>query len=698
MIVSAVISRPVQVSVLSNTYAVNMAALKAIDISGMAGNTQISVAGYYTPGDGGGGTFYYDSGSSSTDDGGTIIAPDAGGGRWKRIFSGIVNVKHFGAKGDGSTNDNDAFRMASALVSSYGGGTLVIPPGTYVIGKQDFAGASGQGYAYRAHDVVYITGCTRPVRIDAAGAKLVVAAGLKYGAFDPTTGNSYNGGSTFTNSDYRADCPRVIRIQDNTGGVSIVGPIEIDGNSANLVAGGSFGDTGYQVYGYGIYIHSACRNTVCYDVYTHDNVVDGVLFQSDVTSFSDPPDDSALYNIVSENNGRQGISITAANGLSLYNCRFSKSGRGAVASAPMSGCDIEPASVGICRNIQFYSCEFSDNKSNGLVSGSGNIGLTREIGFTNCLFWSSDGATAWVQSDGFTFNRCRFFGGEVSYTYEAGPSDEGATRFLNCEFSDLPYPGRTVDTNRVTKPVNNLRGGLFDNCIFHNRYYSQSGRRYVLFSTNNLPHTYRNCRFINYSNSESSGTYLGLVRGATFEGDCIATSYHTGGNTYYISASDNIGNYYKGSLVVSGMRWGPSYATGFDGDVAQYYSTTASKFLQAGTATNGTFARMSSATTTPTTGQWYRGDIILNTSVAAAGQTSYWQCITSGWLATAWAPNTVYAAGTVKKNGSDFYTCTTNGTSASSGGPTGTGTGITDGTTVWDWLSSTTAVLQAKTL
>jgi hypothetical protein len=146
------------------------------------------------------------------------------------------------------------------------------------------------------------------------------------------------------------------------------------------------------------------------------------------------------------------------------------------------------------------------------------------------------------------------------------------------------------------------------------------------------------------------------------------------------------------------MRWGPNYASGFDGDVAQYYRTTAAKYLQAGTATNGTFARVSTATATPTSGQWYRGDIILNTGVSAVGQTSYWQCITAGWLASAWLSTTVYSTGAIRKNGSDFYIVTASGTSASSGGPTGQGTGIVDGTVTWDWLSGTTAVLQAKTL
>ena len=55
--------------------------------------------------------------------------------------------------------------------------------------------------------------------------------------------------------------------------------------------------------------------------------------------------------------------------------------------------------------------------------------------------------------------------------------------------------------------------------------------------------------------------------------------------------------------------------------------------------------------------------------------------------ATAWVASTAYdTVGTVVTNDSGRrYTLTTAGTSASSGGPTGTGTGITDGTCVWDY-------------
>lgn len=53
---------------------------------------------------------------------------------------------------------------------------------------------------------------------------------------------------------------------------------------------------------------------------------------------------------------------------------------------------------------------------------------------------------------------------------------------------------------------------------------------------------------------------------------------------------------------------------------------------------------------------------------------------------TAWAGSTAYSIGNIRRNGSNVYICTTAGTSASSGGPTGTGTGITDGTCVWNYL------------
>jgi hypothetical protein len=54
----------------------------------------------------------------------------------------------------------------------------------------------------------------------------------------------------------------------------------------------------------------------------------------------------------------------------------------------------------------------------------------------------------------------------------------------------------------------------------------------------------------------------------------------------------------------------------------------------------------------------------------------------------AWAISTGYLIGQYVLNGDNAYQCMESGTSAGSGGPTGTGAGITDGTCLWDYVVS----------
>ena len=59
--------------------------------------------------------------------------------------------------------------------------------------------------------------------------------------------------------------------------------------------------------------------------------------------------------------------------------------------------------------------------------------------------------------------------------------------------------------------------------------------------------------------------------------------------------------------------------------------------------------------------------------------------------APAWQASTAYVAGDFVTNDTDkVYICTTGGTSAGSGGPTGTGSGISDNTVVWDYAQTVT--------
>lgn len=79
----------------------------------------VNVLGYYTKGDGGGGAFYWDSTSTETDNGGTIIqATGITTGRWKRVYSGAVNAKWFGAKGDGVVDDTAVINTIKSTQTS----------------------------------------------------------------------------------------------------------------------------------------------------------------------------------------------------------------------------------------------------------------------------------------------------------------------------------------------------------------------------------------------------------------------------------------------------------------------------------------------------------------------------------------------------------------------------------------------------
>jgi len=70
------------------------------------------------------------------------------------------------------------------------------------------------------------------------------------------------------------------------------------------------------------------------------------------------------------------------------------------------------------------------------------------------------------------------------------------------------------------------------------------------------------------------------------------------------------------------------------------------------------------------TGHWYQYGIVV-------GQEDQ--------LYMPWAASTAYKLRQMVQNGSMIYECITAGTSASSGGPTGTGPEITDGTVTWCW-------------
>lgn len=136
-----------------------------------------TVLGYATAGDEGGGDFYWDSTAMEPDNNGTIIMLNTGTpGRWKRVYSGAVNVTWFGAKGDGIADD-DAAIQAAINVAGEEGSVLLPGEKKYKVSNviKIKKGLTVQGYGatvVRANE----TTCTLTVATDPDDMQLTVDA------------------------------------------------------------------------------------------------------------------------------------------------------------------------------------------------------------------------------------------------------------------------------------------------------------------------------------------------------------------------------------------------------------------------------------------------------------------------------------------------------------------------------------------
>lgn len=91
---------------------------------------------------------------------------------------------------------------------------------------------------------------------------------------------------------------------------------------------------------------------------------------------------------------------------------------------------------------------------------------------------------------------------------------------------------------------------------------------------------------------------------------------------------------------------------------------------------------------------WVAGWIVRRRAPVAGGSPGSVLTVGGASGASAWVASTAYALHAWAANGGNVYVVTTAGTSATSGGPTGTGASITDGTVVWSFVD-TQAVFKA---
>lgn len=429
-----------------------------------------------------------------------------------------ISVKDFGAVGDGTTNDTIAFNAAAAAIQAAGGGKLIIPNGTYIVGLQTFTTGFGFG---ATNNPISLTGCTKPVIIEGNGAIIKWASGLYFGSFDkytksPVVQTSPN--STLGQLGY-------MFLFNGCASVKIT-DLELDGNVSTYVIGSPYGDTGWQLAAGGIESY-ASKAFLCENVYAHHHGQDGFIIAWAGITTADNAYPHYMNNCRSYYNGRQGLSWVGGNHLVAVNCDFSHTGKnGYLVSAPGAGVDIENES-GVLQNGTFINCRFFDNYGVGMVS-DGTATTSKQMSFYSCQFIGTTNWASWSDQQQYVFRDCLFVGSVVrpggNATYP-----ELASQFYNCYFTfqtSYSPSGVVYESSNQRFEFDYSNNTLFDTCTFNAA--SLPGLPYSTPTTQ-----YRNCNFIKKTSTTTTyswGVYTGLNK---FDSGANAASFDTGYSTYY---------------------------------------------------------------------------------------------------------------------------------------------------------------------
>lgn len=422
-----------------------------------------------------------------------------------------VTPEMFGARGDGRTNDTDAFSAMSAYLNALGGGTISLRRATYVVGKQRRL-PTRNGIALAPVDIVHLVNCRGPIVIQGNGAVLRCVGGLRYGRFDPQSGRVLADAVKFDLTGNATPYTGMIHIEKCSGPI-IIADLELDGNVQGLEVGGRSNRAGWLAGGTGIRLVENTGPERLSNIHSHHHAQDGLI----LTAAGNRAGLTEVSDFTAEYNGRQGCSITGGHNYVLQRCRFRHTGRTPIGSSPGAGVDIEAESSPI-RNVTFSDCEFSDNHGFGLVSGTGD---SADIVAENCRFVGTTNLAAWPESPGMRFANCLFVGSLNHLFGDADPSR--AAQFLDCTFTDNPG---LSPTGRVF-----LQGGNWiaiarpgPNVRFARCHFRLVGEALLPLTASNV--IYEDCDMAQRSPRPSApiGTFFGtnsITGNATLQGSII---------------------------------------------------------------------------------------------------------------------------------------------------------------------------------
>ena len=245
----------------------------------------------------------------------------------------VYNVKAYGATGDGTTDDYTALQSVvtavNAACAAGNGATVLFPPGTYKINQYRIDGGGS------ANGITNLTW---------TGCQGLVLSG--YGATIDLKGNFHRAQDNGSNSYSNAVVP--FRIVSSTN--VVVEGFTIDGNVDQMTK-----DVGtLEGFAHGIATGTSVENLVLRDLELHHLQTDGLYLGGTSTIATR---NVTVERVISRNNGRQGMSIIQARGVTVRDSQFIDTcitGGSYGSHAPCLGIDIEPDACatgsGLCAN------------------------------------------------------------------------------------------------------------------------------------------------------------------------------------------------------------------------------------------------------------------------------------------------------------------------------------------------------------
>jgi hypothetical protein len=415
----------------------------------------------------------------------------------------VLTPEMFGAKGDGRTNDSDAFSALARRVNENGGGTILLRKTVYIVGQQVRPRTATKDWALEPTPLLHLANCRNTVVIEGNGACLRSARGLRFGTFHhKSLAISRRPMPNYRAEERTTPYSYMILVENCTGSVTI-SDLELDGSLESHVVGGPYGDTGWQIPATGLFMRNNSGPELLRNIYSHHHAQDGIIIDG-LDAIESSAKRREIENATCTYNGRQGLSIVGGRGYRFKNCRFEHTGRAGIASQPGAGVDIEAEGGKKIRDLLFLDCLFNNNHGCGMIADSGD---SANLAFERCTFRGETAWSAWPAKPSVVFRHC-FFQGAVVRTFPSA-LPQLATQFISCTFLDydpqIPN-ARLYLGDGKSGPIVNANIGenvLFDRCSFRLK------RLGVLPWT--IRSLYKDCRMEQKSPTASypRGTYRG---------------------------------------------------------------------------------------------------------------------------------------------------------------------------------------------